>query len=156
MSNPRIPALPVTLPNGDLDCPESIDDDMIAERKAEIVAEASRLYGTPPDVLERERQRAEELEHARVLAHVRGRKVVPRVKPKTLTPKQKHLRNIRAVLAKAPKNVSNQELSDYYHRARLRPPKKWGIAFYPDVWGNKKVESKFRKEKSEALRVKET
>ncbi|MGB8785168.1 MAG: hypothetical protein WCD02_18755 [Terriglobales bacterium] len=75
MSTPRNPALPPAIlppdpddPGEHLDCPESLDDELFTERKSEIAAEAARLYGTPSHVLDQERRRTAELEHARALA----------------------------------------------------------------------------------------
>jgi hypothetical protein len=78
--------------------------------------------------------------------------------PKALTPAQKRLRTIRAVLKQAPRTTSSRELADFYHRAFIKPRESWGVSTYPEIWKTPrplrtKLLSRFRKEKSDALRL---
>jgi hypothetical protein len=160
-SPPRMPEPPATLPNGDLDCPEDPGGEPFVELNEFAV-------GTPEVLAERRRvavmQRGA-VENAVLVAaaveQFKGaqRETVVTPLPATLTsetkvptPKQAHLRNVRALLDKTPPGATNQELCGYYNQAGLRPVG-WKITSYLDVWGNKRLEARFRKEKSEALKL---
>jgi hypothetical protein len=60
-----------TLPNGELDCdPDPDPGGFLAELQDGAVSRARRLVNTPGNVLQRERQREEELEHERAKAAI--------------------------------------------------------------------------------------
>jgi len=87
-----------------------------------------------------------------------GRLKKRRMSPKALK-RRKHLRGLREViLHKAPKNATNRELADYFERAGYKPDDSYGVSTYPDIWKrpkpqSKKLQSKFRKDKSAALKL---
>jgi hypothetical protein len=114
----------------DVDCDPDPSPDISAEQREEIVNHARRTHNTPGYVLEQERIRKEELEHARALASVRSEAKPARSRrPLPLNSYASRIAELRPVIAQDAEEAGrNIDLfCEFMHRDGVPVHPAWGV-----------------------------
>jgi hypothetical protein len=144
-----LPAPPATLPNGKLDCDADPDPGgLVGARQQEQIEQTRHAINTPGDVLRRERERHEELEHARALAQIRS-ETQPRARKSRSAPASRWER-YSAVIARAAQDAgeNNRLFCEFLDRDDVPVPSTWGVATWLEAWANPKLHSRISAFKS--------
>jgi hypothetical protein len=111
----------------------------VDEWEEKRVEQARHLYNTPGDVLELERKRQEELDHARELARVRA--------DASLSPRKKkasrdtsRLEQWREVISRAAREAGSdiQLFCEFLDRDRVSVPRSWEVVSWLDAYNKLK------------------
>jgi hypothetical protein len=148
MSKPEIavPAPPATLPNGKLDCDADPDPGgLVGERQQEQIAHTLHEINTPGDVLRRERERREELEHALALAKITSgqSRAKAQAKPNSFASRNPEK---RATIARAAQDAgtNNRLFCEFLDRDGIPAPPAWGVRSWLAAWDKKELRSAIR------------
>jgi hypothetical protein len=149
LSKPKpvaLPDPPAALPDGTFDCDPDPHGEIFAEMQNEHIARARHWVNTPADVLERERLRAEELEHERAMARIRTE-----TQPQ---PKRQAKQNAfasrnpqkRATIARAAQEAgeNNKLFCEFMQGAGISVPPTWGVRSWLAAWDNKDLHPSIR------------
>jgi hypothetical protein len=161
MAKPEIVLHPVpaTLPNGKLDCdPDPDPSGVLGEWQKEHIEKARHAINTPGDVLRRERERYEELEHARALAQIRSEarpREVPaqarRTRHSLTSAPASRWERYSAVIAQAVQEsgTNNKLFCEFLDRDGVPVLPSWRVATWQEAWANPKMQSRIRSFKSD-------
>lgn len=117
-------------PGPDVDCDPDPSPDISAEQREEIVNRVRRTLHTPSEVLERERLRREELDHARTLASARSEANPARHRrPLPVNSSASRMAELGPIIARdaeeAGRNISR--FCEFMHRDGIPVPPTWGV-----------------------------
>jgi hypothetical protein len=122
-------------------------DGVLDELQREQIARARHVVNTPPDVLQRERERAEELEHERAKAEIRaGVPVVPAQKKKPASRSAKR----RELIAQAAREAGadNKRFCEFLDREGVSVRPQYGVRNWQAAWEKEELRPAIRRFKS--------
>lgn len=140
-----LPAPPATLPNGKIDCEADPDPGgLVGARQQEQLEHTRHAINTLPDVLKLERERREEIAHARELAEIRSEpRAKSQAKPSSFASRNPEK---RATMARAVQDAGkdNRLFCEFMDGAHISVPAAWGVGSWLAAWNRKELRSAIR------------